>query len=111
MGVYVYVVCKGTDRARGGCVPSWQRARTKLQRIVNISSKIIGFKQSSLTVLYEKQVLRKANKIINDNTHILHNEYVLLPSSRRFRTIVSKTTRKRHSFIPMYVRLLNDKHL
>ena len=52
-----------------------------------ISSKVTDLKQSTLTALYEKQVLRKATKIINDNTHILHNEYVLLPSSRRFRTI------------------------
>ena len=64
-----------------------QKDKNKLQRVVNISSKITGLKQSSLTALYEKQVLRKANKIINDNTHILY-EYVLLPSSRRFRTII-----------------------
>ena len=87
-----------------------QKDKNKLQRVVNISSEITGFKHSSLTVWYEKQVLRKANNIIND-THILHNEYVLLPSSRKFRTITSKTNRKRDSFIPMSVRLLNDKHL
>ena len=88
-----------------------QKDKNKLQRVVNISSKITGFKQSSLAALYEKQVLRKVNKIINDNTYIVHNEYVLLPSSRRFRAITSKTNRKRDSFIPMSVRLLNDKHL
>ena len=44
-------------------------------------------------------------------THILHYEDVLLPSSRRFTTITSKTNRKRDSFIPMSVRLLNNKHL
>ncbi len=53
--------------------------KNNLQRIVNICSKITGLKQSTLNALYEKQVLRKATKIINDNTHILHNEYVLLP--------------------------------
>ena len=53
--------------------------KNHLQRIVNICSKITGLKQSTLNALYEKQVLRKATKIINDNTHILHNEYVLLP--------------------------------
>ena len=47
----------------------------------------------------------------NDNTHILHKKYVLLPSSRMFRTKTSKTSKKRDSFIPMSVRLLNDKHL
>ena len=86
-----------------------QKDKNKLQRVVNISSKITGLKQTSVTALYEKQVLRKANKIINDSTHILYNEYVILPSSRRFRTITSKTNRKRDSFIPMSVRLLNSK--
>ena len=85
-----------------------QKYKNKLQRVVNINSKITGFKQSSVTALYEKQVHCKANKIINDSTHILYNEYVLLPSSRRFRTIISKTNRKRDLFIPMSVRLLND---
>ena len=60
--------------------------------------------------IYFIQVLHKANKIINDNTHILHNESVFLPSSRRFRTIIFKTNRKRDSFIPMSVQLLNDKY-
>ena len=86
-----------------------QKDKNKLQRVVNIISKIIGLKQTSVTALYEKQILRKANTIINDSTHILYNEYVLLPSSRKFRTIISKTNRKRDSFMPMSVRLLNSK--
>ena len=85
-----------------------QKDKNKLQRVINISNKITALKQSSLTALCEKQVLRKANKIINDNTHNLYNEYVLLPSSRRFRTIISKTNRMRDSFIPKSVQLLND---
>ena len=88
-----------------------QKDKNNLQCIVNISSKIAGLKQYTLNVLYKKQVLRKANKIINDNTHILHNGYVLLPLSRSFKTITSKTKRKRVSFIPMSVRFLNDKFL
>ena len=94
------------------CLICWfgnvsQKDKYELQRVVNISSKITGFKQTSRTALYEKQILRKANEIINDNTHILYNEYVLLPSSRSIRTIISKTNRKRDSFIPISVRLLN----
>ena len=38
-----------------------QKDKNNLQRIVNISSKITGLKQSSLTALNERQVLRKAN--------------------------------------------------
>ena len=55
-----------------------QKDKNKLQRVVNISSKITSLKQSSLNALYEMQVLRKANDMINDNTHILHNKYVLV---------------------------------
>ena len=88
-----------------------QKDKNKTQCVVNISSRITGFKQSFLTALQEKQVSRKANQNSNDNTHILYNEYVLLPSSRRFRTIICKTNRKRDSFIPMSVRLFNDKNL
>ena len=80
-----------------------QKDKNTLQRVVNISSKITGLKQISVTALYEKQILRKANKIINDSTHILYNDYIPLPSSRRFRTIISKTNRKRDSFMPMSV--------
>ena len=86
-----------------------QKDMNKLQRVVNISSNITGLKQTSFTALYEMQVLRKTNKIINDSTHILYNEYVLLPSSRLFRTIISKTNRKRDSIMLMLVRLLNSK--
>ena len=59
-----------------------QTDKNNLQRTVDISSKVTGFKQSSLTSLYQKQVLRKANTIISDNANILYNEYVLLSSSR-----------------------------
>ena len=88
-----------------------QKDKNKLQRVVNINRNITGFKQSSLTALYEKQVLRKADKINTNNTHILHNEYIILPPYRKVRTIISKTNRKGHSFFPISVRLLNDKHL
>ena len=64
-----------------------QKDKNNLERIVNISSKVTGTKPSTLTVLYEKQVLRKAARILADNTHMLHEEYVLLPSSRQFRTV------------------------
>ena len=43
-----------------------QKDKNNLQRIVNISSKVTGTKQSTLTVLYEKQVLRKAARILAD---------------------------------------------
>ena len=88
-----------------------QKDKNNVQRIVNISSKVTGTKQPTLTVQHEKQVLRKAARILADSAHILDEEYVLLPSSRRFRTVICKTNRKRLSFIPLSVRLLNDSSL
>ena len=88
-----------------------QKDKNNMQQIVNISSKVTGTKQSTLTVLYEKQVLRKDARILAKSTHILHQEYVIVPSCRRFRTVTCKTNRKRLSFIPMSVPLLNDTSL
>ena len=89
-----------------------QKDKNNLQRIVNISSKVTGVTQSTLTALYEKQVVNKATRILADDTHVLHADYILLPSSRRFRTVTCKTNRKRFSFVPMLsIRLLNDKSL
>ena len=46
--------------------------------------------------------------ILTDDTFFLFSEYDLLPSKKRFRSPVCKTTRRRHSFIPAYIRLLNN---
>lgn len=35
--------------------------------------------------IYEQAILQKANQMINDPTHILHSEFEMLPSGRRFR--------------------------
>ena len=56
-------------------------------------------------------MVNKATRILANDTHMLHGEYILLPSSRRFRTVTCKTNRKRLSFISMSIRLLNDKSL
>ena len=63
-----------------------QKDKNKLQRVVNISSKITGLKQTSVTALYEKQVLRKANKIINDSMNLLAL-FLFLKLISRFGTI------------------------
>ena len=57
-----------------------QKDNNNLQRIVNTSSKVTGTKKSTLTVLYEKEVLRKDARILADSAHILHEKYVLVPS-------------------------------
>ena len=78
-----------------------------LNKVVNVCSKIVGVKQSSLNVLYERRVVRKANVIVCDKMHGLSQYYELLPSGRRFRTPKCRVLRTKNSFIPMSIQLLN----
>ena len=47
-----------------------QKDKNSLQRIVNISSKVTGVTQSTLTALYEKQVVNKATRILANDKHV-----------------------------------------
>ena len=70
---------------------------------------VTGMKHSLL--LMRKPLLAKATRIIHYNIHILHDEHICLPSYRRSQAITSKTSGKHFSFILIYVRLFNNKHL
>ncbi|XP_076125336.1 major histocompatibility complex class I-related protein 1-like [Alosa pseudoharengus] len=62
--------------------------KSKLGRLVKTALKIVGHPdQGYMQALYEKSVLREALKIVEDHTHILHEEFALLPSGRRFRVL------------------------
>ena len=50
---------------------------------------------------------RQAEKILSDQTHILHTEYQLLPSGRRFRIPTCRLNRFRNSFVPTSIKILN----
>ena len=81
--------------------------KTKLDKVVNVSSKIVNERLSGLNELYERRVRAKAFKIESDTSHILASRYELLPSGRRFRIPKFKTIRTQKSFIPMSISLLN----
>ncbi|KAK0138761.1 hypothetical protein N1851_024704 [Merluccius polli] len=68
--------------------------RNKLQRTVNMASKIIGKPQRHLSSLYEEQSRNKADKIISDPSHPLHREFELLPSRRHFRVPSANSKQK-----------------
>lgn len=60
--------------------------KSKLVRLMQTAWKIIGVRQyPSLQSTYEQATLRQANRIVTDPSHVLHAEYQLLPSGRRFR--------------------------
>lgn len=53
-----------------------------IQTVMKIMSRIEPF---YLQTLYEKSMLKEADTILHDTTHILNWEFVMLPSSRRLR--------------------------
>ena len=78
-----------------------------LERVVNVSGKVIGKKQLNLNELYERRVAKKARMIVRDSAHILAKYYNLLPSGRRYRVHKVPTVRTRNSFIHKSITLLN----
>ena len=82
--------------------------KNKIIKIVNISSKIVGTILDHPDYVNEKKSLSHAQKIICDSTHILCNEYTLLPSGRRYKVPCFKSNRSKKSFIPYTISLLND---
>ena len=83
--------------------------KSKLIRLMHTAWKIIGVKNhSSLQSIFEQATLRQANRIISDPSHVLHDEYELLPSGRRFRVPRCKLNRLKNSFILLSIKLLNS---
>ena len=67
---------------------------------VNTASKIIGRSRPNLESLYQQRLLRRAGLISQDPSHPAHDLFEPLPSSRRFRSIKTRTSRFSNSFIP-----------
>lgn len=80
--------------------------RNCLNNIVKVCSKIIGIQMCDLNSLWEKRVLEKVNSLMKQH-HILGDEFVLMPSGRRYLEPPRKTNRYGRSFIPSAIRLLN----
>lgn len=70
--------------------------------MVNTSRKSTGVQQSRLPVVYNSQVVKRANSILSDCTQPLHQEFQSLPSGTRLRFLSVKTNRYKHSFIPTH---------
>ena len=59
--------------------------RTKLARIVNIATKLIGREQNQLSKIYNEALNRKAIQIYHDDAHPLNAAFHVLPSGRRLK--------------------------
>ena len=81
----------------------------KLQRMIKTASRIIGVDQVSAAELYDHLILKKADQILNDPTHPLHQKFCRSTrSSGRFLQNKIRTTRYSKSFVPTAIRALNN---
>ena len=85
------------------------KLKTKLARLVHTAMKVIGKRDyQTLQSIYQQTVFRQAQRIVNDPFHILHSEYDLLPSGRRYRVPHCKLNRFKNSFVPTSITFLNN---
>ncbi len=80
-----------------------------LNKVVNVCSIMTGTAQETLQDLYNNQLHKKAENILSDCSHPLHQEFLFLPSGSLLRLPPAKTNRHKHSFTPSAVSLLNSR--
>ena len=89
------------------------RSKAQINRLARIALKVMGVREHpTFQAIFEESVVKKAKRIIADPSHVLHSEYELLPSGRRYRVPVKNKKRHlnryKYSFIPISVNLLNS---
>ena len=82
--------------------------KSQLQSLVKRAGKIIGTQPPcSLQDIFDLTVRKQGLKITRDPSHILYDEYKLLPSGRRYMTLRCKLNRYKFSFVPLSIQVLN----
>ncbi len=94
------------------CISVWYNNATNqdckaLQRVVRLAERISGSTLPSLQGIYLKRCRSRSAKITKDSNHPGNHLFRLLPSGRRYRSLMAKTERLRKSFFPQAIRLLN----
>ena len=84
-----------------------QKETLRLNRVVKTASRIIGRDLPSHEILYQQRLLGRATLISQDTSHPAHDPFEPLPSSRRFRSIKTRTNRFSTSFFPFPRRAYN----
>ncbi len=74
-----------------------------LQRVVRLAERISGSALPSLQDIYLKRCKSRAAKIIKVSNHPGNRIFFLLPSGKRFRSMMAKTERLRRSFFPQAI--------
>ncbi len=86
-----------------------QKGTLRINRVVKTASRIIGRYLPNLEILYQQRLLGRATLISQDSSHPAHDLFEPLPSSRRFRTIKTRTNRFSTSFFPLAVQALSKQ--
>ncbi len=92
------------------CISVWNSSNQDckaLQRVVRLAERISGSTLPSLQDIYLKRCKSRTAKIIKDSNHPGNHLFRLLPSGKRFRSMMAKTERLRRSFFHQAIRLLN----
>lgn len=83
----------------------------KLQRIIKTASRIIGCNLTSAAQLFQDIIRHKAESIIGDTTHPLHDRFQLSKCGKgRLLQRKIRTTRFSRSFVPSAIRIVNEGH-
>ncbi|KAK7106744.1 uncharacterized protein [Littorina saxatilis] len=82
--------------------------KSHLARVIRQAEKVVGVQFPSLDELVHKRTATKARKVVEDESHPLHDQFALMPSRRRYRAAKCRTSRMRKSFIPSAISVLND---
>ena len=86
------------------------KLKTQLQNLIKRAGKIIGMQPPcSLQEIFEETARKQGLKITCDPNHILHKEYEMLPSGRRYRLPNCKLNRYKFSFVPLSIKALNKR--
>lgn len=72
--------------------------KRKLQRVIRMAEKVIGYHPPTLEDLHSSHCHRRANNVIRDTSHPGYSLVKLLPSGRWYRAIKTKTNRLKNSF-------------
>ena len=86
------------------------KLKSQLSRLMRTAMKITSSTSPmiSLQEIFEQTLRRQSVKIIYDTKHVLHNEFQLLPSGRRYRTPPCRLNRYKYSFVPLSIKQLNS---
>ena len=84
------------------------KAKSRLQGVVKVCSKVSGCTLSCLSELFKIRVVKKARQVLAEPDHPLGGQFVLLPSGRRYRLQRCRTNRLKNSFVPSAIMLLNS---